>query len=54
MLDFWHPELREDEIDFLSKFERTPSPFLENVSLRQHYMEIRAGWKDADVSWVYD
>jgi aspartate beta-hydroxylase len=54
MIDFWHPELREDEIDFLSTFERTPSPFLENVSLRQHYMEIRAGWKGADVSWVYD
>lgn len=54
MLDFYHPELTEDEISLLKTLEETPMYILENESWRNHYLGLKDGWSHLDASWVYD
>jgi hypothetical protein len=58
IVDFYHPDLSDEEVEFLTEFERTPSPLLRNESLRSGYAKTAAKFasdsRATSAEWVYD
>jgi aspartate beta-hydroxylase len=52
IIDSYHPDLNEDEIEFLTTLEGTPTPLFGNRSLRQGYQKLSARAAD-NACWVY-
>lgn len=55
ILDVYHPDLSDSEVEFLQRFEAEPSPLLKGESLRSLYNRresSRAGVGSTD--WLYD
>lgn len=57
IVDFYHPDLCDREVEFLRAFEATPSPLLNGKSLRSRYQDIHQSFavhpNAQDADWVY-
>lgn len=56
ILDFYHPDLSDEEVQFLEWFESTPSPLLANESVRSKYQKVHRLFRNrpGDADWVYN